>query len=67
MAHQAHILIGQKENLGTGEEDFDLKQGFIKSEALEGSVPTKTGVPAVILAEVAEEPLIILAQEAPSR
>ena len=66
MTRRAHILIGKKANLGTGEEDFDMKQGFIKSEALKGSVPTKTGVPAGILAVVAEEPLIILAQEASS-
>ena len=32
MARLAHVLIGRQANLGTGEEDFDLDQGFIKSE-----------------------------------
>ncbi|VEU37542.1 unnamed protein product [Pseudo-nitzschia multistriata] len=36
LARRAHYLIGRKANLGTGEEDFDMKKGFIVSEAEEG-------------------------------
>ena len=36
MTRKAHILIGKKANLGTGEEDFNMKKGFIKSEPEEG-------------------------------
>ncbi|VEU36376.1 unnamed protein product [Pseudo-nitzschia multistriata] len=36
LARKAHYLIGKKANLGTGEEAFDVKQGFTVSEAEEG-------------------------------
>ena len=36
LARQAHFLIGKKANIGTREENFDMKKGFIKSEAEEG-------------------------------
>ena len=39
MTRKAHILIGKKANLGTGEEDFNMKKGFIKSESVEGLEP----------------------------
>ena len=43
MAHKAHFLIGQKTNIGIGEEDFDLEIGYIESEAVEVSA-LKTAV-----------------------
>ena len=42
LARKAHtMLIGQKENLGTREEDYHLEQGFKRSETEESSAPLK--------------------------
>ena len=55
-ARQAHVLIGRRANLGTGEEDFDLIEGYVKSEDVDG-LETNT---ADILAEVVEESRIVM-------
>ena len=69
MARKAHVLIGQKANLGNGEEDFYLKTVFIKSEAVEGlPAPTAGGASTGILADegASEGASIVLAGEASS-
>ena len=52
LARLAHHLIGKKANLGTGEEDFDMKKGFIDSEAEEGLERSLDRIPSaeIILA-----------------
>ncbi|VEU43686.1 unnamed protein product [Pseudo-nitzschia multistriata] len=72
MAWLAHKLIGEKANLGTAEEVFDLEQGFIKSEAVAGLTALSSGATiapttaATASGSIAGAPIILAGDESSS-